>query len=181
MRDSVCAQIHCYAVHRLMGLGLSANEIDGEHAIRNGHDEIAESIEVLSEAVIFGSIRRSSPKRGVNRLAIEARLDRLDWTMSSNSRHYIRHFHRLSRHLHRACKTVVNVGMSREYRVRTNLSLVESSIEILQHDRTPRMATASAKWRMMHGNDQRQSLSAVASGLDFLQLINQKLPLGVAR
>src|SRR5260370_16448812 len=100
MRDSVCAQIHCYAVHRLMGLGLSANEIDGEHPIRNGHDEIADSIEVLSEAVIFGSIRRSSPKRGVNRLAIEARLYRPALTMPSNSRHSILHLHRLSPHLH---------------------------------------------------------------------------------
>jgi hypothetical protein len=43
------------------------------------------------------------------------------------------------------------------------------------------MATASAERRVVHGNNQRQALPAFAPSIDFLELLDEKLILGIAR
>jgi hypothetical protein len=47
MRDHVASQILSNAIDRQMGLRLCADEIDRKHAIRNCHNQMAKSVEVL--------------------------------------------------------------------------------------------------------------------------------------
>jgi hypothetical protein len=47
MCDLVASQIHSRAVDREMGLRLCADEIDRKHAIRDCHNQMAKSVEVL--------------------------------------------------------------------------------------------------------------------------------------
>lgn len=101
--------------------------------------------------------------------------------MSTGSHHDVRHFHLSSAHLDRPGKALVIVGVSGEDRVGTNPSFRESSVEVCQHVGAPGMAAASTERRVVRGNNQRQALPALARGLDFLELLDEKLILGIAR
>jgi len=99
--------------------------------------------------------------------------------MTSDSRYHVWHFHIFSRNLRGASKALVYVCVPREHGVRPDLSFGESGIEIFQHSRASRVTTASAIGRMVHDYNQRQPLSLIARSFDFLQLVDQKSPLGI--
>lgn len=114
-------------------------------------------------------------------LALEVRLNRLNRTMSADSYHDVWHFHLSSAHPDRPGKALVNVGVSREHGVGTNPSFRESSVEVCQHVGASGMTAASTERRVVRGNNQRQTLPAIARGLDVLELLDKKLVLSIAR
>jgi len=56
MRDLVRAQIHGYAVHWFMAIGLGSDQIDSEHARRRRDQKMSKTIEVLAKAMIFCTV-----------------------------------------------------------------------------------------------------------------------------
>src|SRR5579862_5331398 len=112
MRDLTSGEIHRDAIDRQAGLGLGADQIDGEDPVGDRDYQVAESVEILAQSMIGGSVTGDASDRSLDRLAVGSRFHRLNRSVAAVTRDDIGDLHGLPVERHFASEALVDVSVS---------------------------------------------------------------------